>query len=255
MNKIVAKIAIGAGTTIAGLALITGIAFAASGYTLFGNATLINPGNASNTAVNLTSACPGGSAVCFGNNTFTYSGIDFSIPAGTTFGSLTNLQTDYEVTAGDCGGGSPRFQINIDGNNVFVYLGPLPNFTGCTPNVWQTTENFIGSSDKVFDTSQFVGGSQYSTYASALALLGSHTVTGIQLVVDGGWAVAGNTQTILIDNTTVGGNTYTYEPLTKANCLNGGWQNLTDANGNSFKNQGDCVSYFATGGKNPGAGQ
>ena len=33
----------------------------------------------------------------------------------------------------------------------------------------------------------------------------------------------------------------------KDQCKNGGWQNFTDP---PFKNQGDCVSYVATGGKN-----
>ncbi len=33
-------------------------------------------------------------------------------------------------------------------------------------------------------------------------------------------------------------------------CKDGGWQRF----GNQFKNQGDCVSFFATGGKNPPAG-
>jgi hypothetical protein len=28
---------------------------------------------------------------------------------------------------------------------------------------------------------------------------------------------------------------------------------MVDARENAFKNQGDCVSYFATDGKNPGA--
>ena len=32
---------------------------------------------------------------------------------------------------------------------------------------------------------------------------------------------------------------------------NGGWQNFTSP---AFKNQGDCVSYFATGGGNRGNG-
>ena len=36
-------------------------------------------------------------------------------------------------------------------------------------------------------------------------------------------------------------------------CKDGGWQTMIDNVGNSFKNQGDCVSYFATGGKNLGA--
>jgi choice-of-anchor C domain-containing protein len=36
-------------------------------------------------------------------------------------------------------------------------------------------------------------------------------------------------------------------------CKNGGWQTMIDSAGNSFKNQGDCVSFFATKGKNLGA--
>jgi len=41
--------------------------------------------------------------------------------------------------------------------------------------------------------------------------------------------------------------TYNFEPFrtpaTKDECKNGGWQNLRDANGAPFKNQGQCVSY------------
>jgi hypothetical protein len=43
-------------------------------------------------------------------------------------------------------------------------------------------------------------------------------------------------------------------PTSKDQCKNGGWQNYTDANGTPFKNQGDCVSYVATGGRNLAAG-
>lgn len=32
-------------------------------------------------------------------------------------------------------------------------------------------------------------------------------------------------------------------------CRNGGWQTLTDADGNAFSNQGECISYIATGGE------
>jgi hypothetical protein len=39
-------------------------------------------------------------------------------------------------------------------------------------------------------------------------------------------------------------------PTDAAQCKNGGWKNY----GTSFKNQGDCVSYVATGGRNPPAG-
>lgn len=37
-------------------------------------------------------------------------------------------------------------------------------------------------------------------------------------------------------------------------CKNGGWQALHDNRGQSFRNQGDCVSYVATGRKNPAGG-
>jgi choice-of-anchor C domain-containing protein len=40
---------------------------------------------------------------------------------------------------------------------------------------------------------------------------------------------------------------------TKNDCKEGGWQTMIDNAGNRFKNHGDCVSYFATKGKNPGA--
>ena len=50
--------------------------------------------------------------------------------------------------------------------------------------------------------------------------------------------------------------TYDFEPGTvpptsKDQCKNGGWQSFNEP---AFKNQGDCVSYVATGGKNSGSG-
>ena len=39
-------------------------------------------------------------------------------------------------------------------------------------------------------------------------------------------------------------------PTSKAQCKNGGWKNF----GTTFKNQGDCVSFVASGGKNPPRG-
>lgn len=36
-------------------------------------------------------------------------------------------------------------------------------------------------------------------------------------------------------------------PTAKDDCKSGGWENLVDSSGDSFKNQGDCVSYVTTG--------
>jgi choice-of-anchor C domain-containing protein len=41
-------------------------------------------------------------------------------------------------------------------------------------------------------------------------------------------------------------------PGDKADCRDDGWLTIVDRNGNGFKNQGDCVSYVASDGRNPG---
>lgn len=233
---------------LASLALVQGTsASAASGYSLYGDATLVHPGNASNTAVQLHSAGTG------------FGGIDFDTPTGMTVNQLTNLSTDYKFIAGSCGGGSPRFQLNVTNGtvsgNIFVYIGTPPNYTGCAQNVWLNTGDLLESALFV-DTSQLPGGTFYDTWAGALTKYGSYALTGIQLVADGGWAVAGGTQTVLVDNVMINNTTYTFEEVVasdKERCKNGGWQSFTSAPG-PFKNQGDCVSYFASGGKNKGNG-
>lgn len=125
------------------------------------------------------------------------SGINFTGTGVTTFSSLTELATKFDVTDDGCGGGSPRFQINFGTKNVFVYLGPSPTFTGCSTNTLVDSGNLIGNNDACrWDTSQLAAGTQCNTYAGALALLGSQTVTGIQLVVDSGWFFADKEQTV-----------------------------------------------------------
>ena len=62
-----------------------------------------------------------------------------------------------------------------------------------------------------------------------------------------------------VDAFTINSTTYDFEPslpspTSKDQCKNGGWHNYADANGTAFKNQGDCVSYVATRGRNPGNG-
>ena len=130
----------------------------------------------------------------------------------TTFSSIATLSTELNVTDDDCSGGSPRFQIQVQtpsgAKNVFVYLGPAPSFTGCSPNVWIASGNLIGSTDGRFDTSQVQAGTQVSTYAQAQALVGSYQVTGISLVVDSGWAFADKEQTVMVRNVKINDSTF-----------------------------------------------
>jgi hypothetical protein len=219
------------------LAAVPVTAGAAGGYTLFGDAQLVSPGNGSPTGVQLRSS----TAIAPG-----YGGIDFSVPSGLTFGGLSNLGTDYMFTAGSCGVGSPRFQINVDGVNAFVYIGPPPNYTNCPMNVWASSGNLAAPAAFV-DTSQLPGGTFYDTFAAADAKYGTHAVTGIQLVIDGGYAFPDTGQTVVVDNVMINDTTYTFE--SKQSCKHGGWENFTSAPG-PFKNQGQCVSFFASGDKN-----
>ena len=213
-------------------------AFAATTYSLFGDATIVSTGNPGR-AAQLESNEPGG-----------FAGVDLSTDTVTTLSDLTNLATDYNFTENSCGGGSPRFSVSLDNGagdtgNMFVYIGPPPSYTACPMNVWTNSGNLVTAAGLV-DTTQLDGGTFYDPYSAALLKYGSYTITGIQVVADGEWAFTGD-QAVLVDNVQINSDIVTFEPNVPANkdtCKKGGWMILEDANGNTFKNQGQCVSYF-----------
>lgn len=236
MHTLVRKIGAGLSTAAIAIASFAMPAHAANGYSFFGEANYTSPGNGSSRAVQTVS-----------DDTPGFGGVDFSVSSGLTLADLNQLATDYNVTEGSCGGGSPRFSVEVQTptgpKNVFFYLGTPPNYT-CSPDVWQNSGNLANPANLV-DATQ-LGGTFYQPYASVQATYGSYQVLDISLVTDAGWAVGGN-QTVLFDNTDIDGTVYTFEPnvpTSKDQCKQGGWQNLENANGQPFKNQGQCVSYF-----------
>ena len=146
------------------LALLSPASEALAGYSLFGDAQIVQPGNNSPNAVQIRSTCPGGFPTCFINNSFTFGGVDFDIPAGITFADFQTLATDYMFTDGSCGGGSPRFVISLtNGTNsgdISVYLGPPPNYMFCPSNVWQSTGDLLEGVNPI-DTSHLPAGTFY----------------------------------------------------------------------------------------------
>lgn len=138
------------------------------------------------------------------------SSLSYNLPAGTTFADLTRLSTQFDPIAGGCGGGSPRFTLHLaSGKNVFVYLGPSPNFTGCPLNTWQSSGNLIGNNDTGrYDTSQVQSGTQSNTYNGALSLVGSQDVTSIDLTVDSGWFFSPKVQTVLVRDVEINNQTF-----------------------------------------------
>src|SRR5258706_11589924 len=153
------------------------VAAVGSGYTLFGSASYVMPGNASNRAVKLVADANAG----------IYSGVDFAVSASLTVNSLNDLSTDYNFTAGSCALGSPRFGIQLAGfsGTIFAYIGPPPNYTGCPPNVWTNTGNLLTPASLV-DTSQLPGGTFYDTWGAAQTRYTGRQVTDIFLVSDNG---------------------------------------------------------------------
>jgi hypothetical protein len=149
------------------------------------------------------------------------SAVSFPLPAGLTFSQITMLAAEFNVTDDDCGAGSPRFAIKVGDKNVHVYLGPAGTFTGCDQNTWLSSGNLIGTADACrVDTSQIAPGTQCSTWAAAVALVGAQAVQSISVVVDASWlgsanpAFADNEQTVLVRNVMLNDQTYLV-PVTK----------------------------------------
>ena len=209
------------------------------------------------------------------------SAIVLQLPASLKLSDVTQLSAEFNVTDDDCGAGSPRFQIQIGGKNMFVYLGPAGTFTGCAKNTWLSTGNLVGTSDACrVDTSQFAGGTQCSTWAAALTLLGSQTIEKISFVVDAGWNSATQTnpaftdkeQTVLLRKVKVNTTTFV-EPKTTEGGGGGGtkpnpsrmckaerthmgtpaFNELWGKNGNDSNAFGKCVSAMARGLSAPAA--
>jgi hypothetical protein len=174
------------GLAVAALAL-PAQAFGADGVTLSGTATAQG-----DTVRLLSDFSDTGTANDFG-------AIGVPVPSGATLSNLTMLSAEFNVTDDNCGGGSPRFQLTIGGKNVFVYLGPAPSFNTCPANTWLSSGNLVGTCDQCrVDTSQLIAGTQCTTWAAAVAALGSQPITAISLVVDGGWSQADKEQTVLV---------------------------------------------------------
>ncbi len=204
-------------------------AYAATTMTPFGGATVNTDGTAT--------------LVSDLSNTVTTddsSGVGLSIPSGMLFSNLNTLSTTYNTTDDGCIGNSPRFQIHLltsSGTKTLpVNLGPTCG-TGD-----QASGNLIGTTATPFDLTA-LGGSATATYADALALAGSDTVQGIQLIVDGGAGLTDQEQTVIVSNPMVGFSVAS----AKDQCKDNGFTKFSNP---IFKNQGQCVAYFASGGKN-----
>jgi hypothetical protein len=132
-------------------------------------------------------------------------------------------------------------------------------------STWQRWDALHGCWWSVDGTlNQGIGSGTLSDYLAAhpnARIVNSSTGGGIHLLV--GFASPDNQFDGNVDGfriaTSSSDTTYDFEPnlptpTNKDQCKNGGWTGYADAAGRPFKNQGDCVSYSATGGKNKAGG-
>jgi hypothetical protein len=133
------------------------------------------------------------------------------------------------ASAAQCQGGSPRFDV-VTTTGLF--------FLGCN-NVTPTT-NANGSVTYTFTAATLAAAGNQVPFPTG-------TITAVDILID----VQGTAD---VSDITVNGVLQVPAPTTptsKDDCKNGGWQTFSNP---SFKNQGDCVSFVATHGKNPPSG-
>ena len=138
---------------------------------------------------------------------------------------LNRLRADAE-------GDLPALVLQRRLGTVFFYVGTPPNYNCAADSIWYNTGN-LASPTNLVDATQ-LGGGFYEPYAAVQASYGSYPVTDIFVVMDGGWAVPGDNQTFIFDNTAVNADLYTYELPIAANqnqCKKDGWQGVTRSNG------------------------
>lgn len=170
-------------------------------------------------------------------------GVDIITPLeGGPVSAVTELNFDFK-NGGHCGAGAPRFNLELNSSsNAFL---------GCNSVLGTRTDLGNGWTHVEFTTADI---------AAAVLVAGgtpSSTLTDLYIIFDEGtdtgpdFTGTVNIDNISVNNQVVGSPTVNF---TKDDCKKDGWKNLTDAFGNHFKNQGDCVSYVATSGQNPGNG-
>jgi hypothetical protein len=172
----------------------------------------------------------GPGAVCSPTSTFSSGVLHLSKPcttptnasAGATITGLegqTFASGSFTLAnAGQCQGGSPRFNV-VTSNGTF--------FLGCN-NVTPTT-NADGTVTYTFTPATIAAAGNQVPFPTG-------TITSVDVLID----VQGTAD---LSNITVNGQTQVpvAGPTTKAQCKKGGWKSFSSP---SFKNQGQCVSFF-----------
>ena len=201
--------------------------------------------------------------------------------AGTALSAIDGIgystYRDSESTGFVAGVAALNIRVDLDGNgtaDAYMVYEPYQDQGNAAvqTGVWQDWDAYNGGSAKWWINTGAGGCGQATpcSWSTIVAAFPNATVRegtscgpgGIVSPCPGSLGVnQGSFNTGIVSNAdalyvSVGGSKTTYDfeltpppppvPTTKEQCKNGGWQNY----GTTFKNQGDCVSFVATGGKN-----
>ncbi len=168
-------------------------------------------------------------------------GVDIITPLeGQAVSNVTELNFDYK-NGGHCGAGAPRFNLELNSSsNAFLGCNSVLGTRTDLGNGWTHVEFSTADIAAAVDTA---GGLPTDTLTDLYIIFDEGTYTGPDF-----------TGTVNIDNISFNNQVVGSPTSSSDMCKSGGWKTMTDNSGNAFKNQGDCVSYFATKGRNPGNG-
>ena len=182
-----------------------------------------------------------------------YAGVYYaeSTLPGKPLAAASVISFTYAAAAGTtASGGSPRVSIGIDedGNGTresYAFVDTL----GC--NNGSANTGTLSFSDTTCTVAYFgpgapAGGESWVNWAAFAAAhptwkISMNTSADVPFVIvdqPGLWTVT---------NVQLGQGAASDVATKKDDCKNGGWADLTRANGSSFKNQGDCIQYVNTG--------
>lgn len=195
---------------------------------------------------------PTSTSTSFGSGPFVYTGSAFTATASVNPAAAGSATISY---AGDCvnAGNSCTATATFAGNGNYL---PSSADAGITiAKAPTSTSVTFGSGPFIYTGSTFTATATVSPTAAGAATIsyaGDCVYAGNTCSATATFAGNGN----YLSSSASAGITIKYPVAASSNqCKDGGWRYATDDLGNLFKNQGDCVSYVATKGKNKGAGR
>lgn len=184
------------------------------------------------------------------------------IPAGTPVSAITTLGYWNKTVTGQPGIAAASYQLVVDldgpgnttGFTTFVYEPYQSSGSAPAVGAWQYWDVDAGLfwSTRSYGSDFAAGAGGPASYS--LAYIKEKAPNAVVLGIGVNIGTFNPGWTVLVDGLEFNDATYDFDPrvFSKDDCKSGGW--ATNFAAGKFINQGDCVSYFASGGRTHPAG-